>query len=197
VTERLRRLRSRARSERGATLIELLTVMVILATVLAALTQAFVSASTAELTQNNRFQAQLNARLALDKVRREVHCASVLATTGSPDGTGVFANQMTETLPSQCSSSASITWCTVSVSSYRYKLYRKVGTSCDSTGTLMADYLTTANAFAFTAQSSTSLAKLSVNFPVNIKPLNGAGTFQTKGQYTLADDIYLRNSSRS
>ena len=194
---RLRRLWPAARDERGTTLIELLTVMAILAIVLGALTQAFVTASTAELTQNRRFQAQLNARLALDKVRREVHCASILTSTGSPDGTGVFANQITETMPSQCYSGATISWCTVNISSYRYKLYRKVGSTCDSTGTLMADYLTTNNVFAFTAQSTTSLAKLGVSFPVNIVPLTGGGAFTTKNQYSLSDDIFLRNSTRS
>ena len=38
--------------------------------------QLFVSASHAQVDMNNRFQAQQNARLALDGLRREIHCAS-------------------------------------------------------------------------------------------------------------------------
>jgi len=52
VTPRLRRALRLLRSERGMTVVELLTVCLILATVLGALTAAFVSASTAELQQN-------------------------------------------------------------------------------------------------------------------------------------------------
>ena len=38
---------------------------------------------------SNRFQAQQNARLALDKLRREIHCTS--ATAKGTDGTALAA----------------------------------------------------------------------------------------------------------
>ena len=80
------------RGERGYTLVEMLIVMVIMGIVTTSLTVLFVQGSNAELDMNNRFQAQLTARLALDKMRREVHCASVATPTGN-------SSSVTLTLP--------------------------------------------------------------------------------------------------
>ena len=68
------RLRTARRA--GFSLIELLVVMVILGVVLAGLTTAFVSGSKAETDLNRRFQAQQQARLALNRIRWDIHCAS-------------------------------------------------------------------------------------------------------------------------
>lgn len=185
---------SRLRSERGYTLVEMLTVLVIMGVVMGGLTTVFVSATNSETDMNNRFQAQLNARLALDKMRREIHCASVATPTGS-------SSSVTITLPSYCKTgSGSITWCTRSVATNRYALYRVAGSSC-SGGVMWADYLTpSASAttcsgalciFNYSAQSTTSLAKLNVDLPVNVKPS------KTVDLYELQDAIVLRNSSRS
>jgi len=65
-----------AAREEGYSLVELLIVMVILGTVLASLTTVFVSGSNAEIDLNRRFQAQQEARLALDKFRTDIHGAS-------------------------------------------------------------------------------------------------------------------------
>ena len=185
---------SRLRSECGYTLVEMLTVLVIMGVVMGGLTTVFVSATNSESDMNNRFQAQLNARLALDKMRREVHCANVATPTGS-------SSSVTITLPSYCKTgSGSVTWCTRSVATNRYALYRVVGSTC-SGGVLWADYLTPSSTatvcsgalciFNYTAQSTSSLAKLSVDFPVNVKPT------KTVDLYELTDSIVLRNSSRS
>jgi prepilin-type N-terminal cleavage/methylation domain-containing protein len=191
-----RRLLQRLRDERGYSLIEMLTVLVIMGVVMGSLTTVFVSASNAELDMNNRFQAQLTARLALDKIRREVHCASVATPTGS-------ASSVTLTLPTYCKTgSGSITWCTRSVATNRYALYRVVGSTCTG-GVKWADFLAPSSTaptcgsptalcvFSFTAQSTASLAKLHVDFPVNLKPA------KTVESYELLDDIVLRNSSRT
>jgi prepilin-type N-terminal cleavage/methylation domain-containing protein len=188
----------RVRGERGYTLVEMLTVLVIMSVVMGSLTTVFVAATNSESGMNNRFQAQLTARLALDKMRREVHCASVVSAA-SPSLTQ--ASSITITLPSYCvTGSGSITWCTRSVSTNRYALYRVTGASCTG-GTKWADYLApSSNApvcsgalciFGYTAQSTASLAKLHVDFPVNLKPS------KTVNLYELTDDIVLRNSSRS
>jgi hypothetical protein len=108
---------------------------------------------------------------------------------------------VTLTLPSYCKTgSGSITWCTRNVSTNRYALYRVVGSTCTG-GIKWADYLvptSTATAcsgalciFSYTAQSTSSLAKLHVDFPVNIKPSKSVE------MYELQDDIVLRNSTRS
>jgi prepilin-type N-terminal cleavage/methylation domain-containing protein len=167
----------------GYTVIELLVSMVILAGVLGSVSVLFVQASTAEVDLQNRFQAQQTARLALDKLRRETHCASDASVSSS--------TSVTLTLASYCpTGTGSITWCTVGSAS-RFGLYRKVGASCDATGVKWADYLTTGSVFAYTPQSSTSLAKLHVDFPVNVKPEKSVVA------YELVDDIALRNSTRS
>ena len=176
--------RRRLLGERGYTLVEMLTVMVVLGVVITSLTTVFVSASNSETDMNNRFQAQLTARLALDKIRREVHCASIATPVGS-------SSSVTLTLPSGCTpSGTTITWCTRNIATNRYGLYRVVGASC-SGGTKWADFLTSGSVFNYTDMSATSLAKLHVDFPVNMKPAKTVDT------YELADDIVLRNSTRS
>jgi prepilin-type N-terminal cleavage/methylation domain-containing protein len=191
---RLRRVLRRLRGERGFSLIEMLTVMVIMGIVMGSLTTVFVSASNSEADMNNRFQAQLTARLALDKLRREVHCASVVTPTG-------VASSVTLTLPSYCKTgSGSITWCTRNIATNRYGLYRVVGATCTG-GVKWADYLVSSSTasvcsgalciFSYTAQSTSSLAKLHIDLPVNVRPA------MTVERYELIDDIALRNSTRS
>jgi prepilin-type N-terminal cleavage/methylation domain-containing protein len=188
------RLLGRLRAERGYSLIEMLIVLSIMGVVMGSLTTVFVTASNAELDMNNRFQAQLTARVALDKMRREVHCGSIATPSGS-------SSSVTLTLPSYCKTgSGSITWCTRSVATNRYALYRIVGSTCTG-GVKWADYLAPTSSapvcsgalciFSYTAQSTSSLAKLHVDFPVNVKPSKSGE------MYELQDDIVLRNSTRS
>jgi hypothetical protein len=169
-------------------------VLVIMGVVMSSLTTVFVQASNSESDMNNRFQAQLESKLALDKMRREVHCASVATPTGQ-------SSSVTLTLPAYCKTgSGSITWCTRSVATNRYALYRVVGATC-SGGVQWADYLAPSSSarcsdgtfciFTYTAQSSSSLATLKVDFPVNVKPS------KSTEMYELADNIVLRNSTRS
>jgi prepilin-type N-terminal cleavage/methylation domain-containing protein len=191
---RLRRVLRRLRGERGFSLIEMLTVMVIMGIVMGSLTTVFVSASNSEADMNNRFQAQLTARLALDKLRREVHCASVVTPTG-------VASSVTLTLPAYCKTgSGSITWCTRNIATNRYGLYRVVGATCTG-GVKWADYLVSSSTasvcsgalctFSYTAQSTSSLAKLHIDLPVNVRPS------MSVERYELVDDIALRNSTRA
>ena len=189
-----RRLLRRLGRERGYSLVEMLIVMSILGVVMGSLTTVFVQASNAEFDMNARFQAQLTGRLALDKMRREVHCASVATPTGS-------SSSVTLTLPSYCKTgTGSITWCTRSVATNRYALYRVVGSTCTG-GVKWADFLAPTSSatvcsgalciFNYTAQSTTSLADLKVDLPVNIRPAKSVEL------YELIDDVVLRNSTRS
>ena len=169
--------------EDGYSLVELLTVMVILGTVMGGLTTLFVHAANAEVDLNNRFRAQQDARLALDKLRRETHCAS--------DASVSTSSSVTLTLASYCpTGNGSVTWCTVGAGQ-RYALFRKAGAGCDATGIKWADFLTTGAVFAYTPQSTSSLAKLRVDFPINLKPSKSVGS------YELVDEIVLRNSTRT
>jgi prepilin-type N-terminal cleavage/methylation domain-containing protein len=181
----------RLRGERGFSLVEMVTVMAIMSVVLTGLTTLFVQGSNAELDLNRRFEAQQNARVALDKIRREIHCAQGASTNPATGETPA----VTLDLPGQCptavgAAQTNVTWCSVLVSTGRYRLYRKVGVSCDATGVRWADHLTQANLFQFQVASTDSLAKVRVSFPVDVK------TGDATPAYRLCDHIVLRNTLR-
>ena len=170
---------------RGYTLVELIVVCTILTVILGGLTTVFVSASTAQIEQTQRFQAQQQARLALDKIRREVHCASAITPTGQ-------SSSVTLTLPAGCpSGSGLVTWCTFPVATSRYGLYRAPGAVCLTSGARLADFLVSTKIFNFSAATTSSRGKLHVTLPVNVKPSKLNLT------YALVDDIILRNSART
>ena len=182
----IRRLLRQLRSERGYSLIELLVSMSILGGVMASVSALLVSATNSEVDMNRRFQAQTEARLGLDRLRREVHCAMSVATSGG-------GSVATLTIPSSCPTSGgltSITWCSVANGS-RWDLWRYEGSACSGTGRKWASSLTQANLFTYTAQSTSSLAFLSVTLPVNVP---GA---KAQSDYVLSDNIVLRNSTRT
>ena len=58
--------------------------LAILAIVIGALTQLFVSGTNAQVDLTRRFEAQQDARLALDALRREIHCASGVTDPEAP-----------------------------------------------------------------------------------------------------------------
>lgn len=179
----VRRLRY---EESGFTLVELVTVMGMFLITVTALSYALIAANKTEEDMNRRFASQINARIALDQLRREIHCASAV----TPAGTSA---SITIILGSRCPTAASgttVSWCTVGGGT-RYALYRVVGATCDNTGRKAVDYLTAGSVFSFAPQSTSSLAILSVTLPVNTNPASG------RPSYNLADDIVLRNSARA
>jgi prepilin-type N-terminal cleavage/methylation domain-containing protein len=184
----LRRLRDLlVRDERGYTLTELLVAISILGAIMASVSVLLVSATKSEVEMNRRFEAQTQARLGLDRLRREVHCAMSVAPAG-------VSASVTLTIPSSCPTTGgftAITWCTVANGANRWDLWRYTGSSCSGTGKKFADYLTASSIFTFTAQSTSKLATLNVRLPVNAKP--SLPTFL----YSLEDDIVLRNSTRT
>jgi type II secretory pathway pseudopilin PulG len=193
------RLRTLLRSERGFSLIELISSMAILMTVMGGLTALLVSGTNAEVDMNRKFQAQSEARLGLDKLRRDVHCAWNVATAGTPTATigGLtYYPRTTLTMNASCPSSGgstSITWCTVANGTGRYGLWRYAGAACSGTGRRVADYLTTQTAFTYTAPiaGSKELKKLGTLLAVNVTPT------RTERVYTLQDTLVLRNSVRA
>jgi prepilin-type N-terminal cleavage/methylation domain-containing protein len=177
LLERLRR------EESGFTLIEMVTVLGMLLIVMTCLSYAMIAAHKAEEDMNRRFASQINARIALDQLRREIHCAATV--TGGSDEIEIV-------LGSRCPTAASggtVRWCAEG-SGTRWALYRNVGSTCTTSGSKRVDYLTTNALFGVSAATSASLAFVSVDLPVNAKP-GGAPT------YRLTDDIVLRNSIRT
>jgi prepilin-type N-terminal cleavage/methylation domain-containing protein len=184
----LRRLRRLFEGQAGYSLIELVIVLAILGTVVGALTTLFVQATNAEFEMNRRFQAQQSARVAVDKMRREIHCASAVTPTGAQASISV-------TVPSQCVSvcpltppvcaagqpPTTVTYDTAG-SGTRYQLRRN--------GVNLADYVTLNNVFNYTAPvTGASLGKLRVTLPINTKPGSGK-------EWRLVADMVLRNTTR-
>ena len=172
---------SRVRGQGGYSMIELLVVMVILGTIIGAVTTLFVQASNAEFDMNRRFQAQQSARVAIDRMRREIHCASAITPTGTSSSISV-------TLPAQCpSSGGSLSTVTYDmnqiVAGQRYTLRRN--------NVVLADFSTLQNAFSYAAPvAGTSLGKLTVTLPINTKPS------QPNKQWKLVAPMVLRNTTR-
>lgn len=175
----MRGLRRRLRRQEGYTLVELIAVMAILLTILTALTSLFTSGAKAELDMNRRFEAQQEARIAADRMRREVHCASGVTVTS--------AASITVKLPRHCPTAVggvetTVVYDTQLVSPKRYRLRRA--------GAPIADRLTSGNVFSYVAPSVDSLGKLHLNLPVNVNPNEGWK------QWRLETDIVLRNTLR-
>jgi prepilin-type N-terminal cleavage/methylation domain-containing protein len=187
----MRRLRTRLAAEDGYSLVELVTVVAILTIVISALTTVFVSASNGELDMNRRFQAQQNARLAMDKLRAEIHCATSVSPTGG-------STAITITIPAACPTSGGFTtirWCVlapVGAMPGHYALYRSTAATCTTAnGVKWADYLTSPFVFLYTPQSSQSLGNLAVALTLNLRRSGTVGIFK------LQDNIVLRNSTRT
>jgi type II secretory pathway pseudopilin PulG len=181
---RLRILRRLTR-EGGYTLIELLLVCAILGTVLASLTVLFLSASSSQIDMNRRFRAQQDARVAVDKMRREIHCANQITPAGLSTG-------ITVRIPSQCPSGSSPG---VSGGSTTDVIYDVVGSGqrfqLRRNTVVLADYVSEQSAFSYTAPvASTSLGRLRLTLPINTTPTN------TLKEWRLVADIVLRNTTR-
>ena len=177
----------------GYTLVELLAVLLIFLTVMTALVALFTSGARAELDVNRRFQAQQAARIALDKLRRELHCSDGLTKIdGTALADGVAVSGIRVSLPSQCPSALGVatvvTYDMLQVTSTRWKLRRTKG----SVTTVIADYITTPSglSFTYTKASASTRALLHVDFTVNVYPNEGWK------RWRLVDDIVLRNTLR-
>jgi prepilin-type N-terminal cleavage/methylation domain-containing protein len=172
-------------SQAGFTLPEMLTVLAILGTVLAALSSMFVAGLHGEADMNQRFQAQQSVRQAMTNLRREAHCASDVVAT---------ASSATFSLGTYCPSAggaSQVTWCAVSLGPQRYGLFRKAGGpgTCDATGVKQADYLTSAAIFS-SPIAVTAQRQLHVALSADMDP-------STPGRsYALDDTFTLRNSGR-
>lgn len=177
---RVRHLLRLGRAEQGYTMIELLISMAILGTITSAVTVLFLQASTAEVDMNRRFKAQQDARVAVDRMRREIHCAKAISPAG-------VSASITVTVAGVCPTAVggvdtNHTYDVVS-SDGRFKLRRD--------NIVLADYVAEQNAFNYTAPvTGTSLGKLQVTLPINITPAD-------KGkEWRLVADIVLRNTTR-
>ena len=89
------RMRRRLGAQGGYTLVEMLTVLLILGVVMGGLTTVLASATNADADMNNRFQAQQATRLAMDKLRQVLELAR---PAGNRIGQAMALNALGEAL---------------------------------------------------------------------------------------------------
>jgi prepilin-type N-terminal cleavage/methylation domain-containing protein len=205
--------KQRLLDERGFTLVELIVVMLIMGTVLLGLSTAMISGTSSEVAIAKRQTAQENARVALERMRLDIHCASA-SLPPQENGYGGFTLTLTETqnvCPAVTNLPSGVQWCTIpySGSTTRFQLYRETSGNCDGVNTtLLVDYIA-APAAGWPANSTSSPTP--VDFVGNIWPTPGTcstGSLPTvsvdinvapdpnhpEGQYELKDSIAPRNA---
>lgn len=176
--------------------------MLILGIVLGGITTVFVSGSKAELDMNRRFQAEQNARMAVARLRSEIHAACSAATT-TVTISGASATDLLLTPGSStagtCAGAATIAWCFAASSVYpgRLAVWEVSGSSCpaspSATGILRSDGIVSGTTyFSPVTGGSGQHDSVSVDIPVKATP----STITTGGLYELTDTIVMRNSAR-
>jgi prepilin-type N-terminal cleavage/methylation domain-containing protein len=209
-----------ARREEGYTMFELLVVMVIMGVVLIGMTTSFAAGLSAESGTVKRVMAQENARLALNRMRVDVHCASA-APAPQENPFGGFTLTLTESpnvCPSVTTTSSGVQWCTIPVAGdpNRWQLFRFLGTvlsDCNgsASATLVVDYIVTPDS-GWSSNASTdpvptdwdgnlwpdpptcsvgNLPAVAVRIGVNPDPVA-----QPTLSYEVSDTIALRNATR-
>lgn len=152
--------------------------------VLGTLTTLFVRGMKAQVEADTRYRAQEAARSSVDRMRRELHCASAITASSS---------SVTATLAGHCptavgGATTTVVYSLQSAGTNRYKLRRTVN---GGSAVTVADYISNQNAFTYAAPSTASLGKLSVDFQVNVTPSESWETWR------LQTDIVLRNTVRA
>jgi prepilin-type N-terminal cleavage/methylation domain-containing protein len=194
------------RDEGGYSLVELLVVMAILGVVVGGVTTLFARGINADAQQTARFQSQQDLRVAMDRMRREIHAACTISSPGTYNSP---VSSVTLYFPSDSCASGShaVSWCTTG-SAGRYALYRIVSTSCTGATQMFADYLTAASIFTYlppnshlgtlnggagaitTQDNSFVLPRLHVDMTIS------RGT-RNAHPYRVWDDIAFRNGPRA
>jgi prepilin-type N-terminal cleavage/methylation domain-containing protein len=189
---------ARLLGQAGYTLIETLVVMSLLVVVIGSIADAFSSASHTEVDQTARASDQEAARLTLQRLRRDIHCASaarVQETTYADGTTGFILNLAVD--PDICiavttSASNTVQWCTVQKgpAGNRFGVYRTINGNCDAADAVFqVDYVTKADVWTMVCPPS-QLQAVYTDMPVNRNPVTRADR-----TYDLQDTIALRNDS--
>jgi prepilin-type N-terminal cleavage/methylation domain-containing protein len=205
-----RRPLRRALEQAGYTLIETLVAMSLLVIVIGALADGFTSASKTQTDQTARADDQESARLALDRLRRDIHCASAGSVSERTAGDPTQGYTLNLTVnPNQCLAvtagggagvavggvaSDGVQWCTVPISgaTNRYAMYRTVVTTCDAADAVFqVDYVTEPQVWDVVCGANQSnLETVSIDLEVN-------RDIETRPDrtYALTDRITLRNDT--
>jgi Tfp pilus assembly protein PilW len=192
-------LRGRLAQEEGMTLIELLWTLVILAFVMTGIIVVFVAGLRSEFDMNQRFEAQQEARLALQRIRTDLRtaCTEQLSTKFVANDTVLLGFCSNSTTTWNSTPVSYTTWCARSEGGtpVHYGLFREdandpnVCATPAGAGIREADWLTTASVFTCAVTPPGARPELTVSVPVDTDPAT------TGGVYTLTDTIMLRNAA--
>jgi len=184
----------RVGAEGGFTLVELIVTMAILLVIITALTGALISASNTQADINQRSQTQGQARLALTKLTREIHCAQQIQDSSGAALTATQVNGITVTLPAGCptggAAAVTVHWCTVAHAG-TYDLYRYANAPCGAAGGVRwASSLVKSTPFSMPTPGAAGNHYPLVHVDLKV---NTRGAASTLGTYELVDDIAALN----
>ena len=196
--------------------------MAILLIVIASLASVLVSATKSEVDAGKRFQVQVQDRTAVDKLRRELHCANSVTvenSSGTPLTAGTAGSTVAVTLGSTCPSNIThattlyVTWCTAASTLVTgdYALYRVTSTSssptCSSSGkvkwvdyiqpTVISPSASTPFCLPTTSTACSGVLRPTYSLPMLhvIVPVDINGPSSTIDKYNLVDDIAIRHQT--
>jgi prepilin-type N-terminal cleavage/methylation domain-containing protein len=202
----IERIRSRLANESGFTLTELLVTLVLMGIVMGAITTSFASAFSGEARTIAEASNEENARLALNRLRMDIHCAQQAnGATANPSGDGGFTFVLSEVVLGTTAAcprlglaggSSWVSWCTIRVgtNSQRYKLYRENVHDCDGVqSTFMVDYITKPDIWDTKEDCASAYWQqyVGVDLITNLDPNSKVY------EYDLHDSVSLRNAERS
>jgi prepilin-type N-terminal cleavage/methylation domain-containing protein len=188
--------RTALRAADAFTLVELLVTMAILLIVMGGITQIYLAGANAEAREQRQFQAQEDGRVALDKLRIDVHCAGSAtggaAFSGTASPNGLYPSVvLTESGIGNCpAAGTTITWCTATSGGVT-TLHRSVGGTCTAASQTWASYLTSASVFGPPEAFSHGLSRVHVDIEIDSLPSSPGDA------YRLIDDLTMRNTLRS
>jgi prepilin-type N-terminal cleavage/methylation domain-containing protein len=199
--------------EGGFSLVEMLVVMIIMGVIMGGIVKLFTAGINSNADLNRRYQAQQDGRLALDRMRREIHGACTISAPGTYN---TAVSTVTLYYPGDLcvagvgANGLSVTYATVLVpASGNVIAHYKLTRTLLATGAtqLIADFLTAANIFDYLPPNShvTTLG----SGAGGIATIDGGATLPRlhidmtltqntakNNSYHLVDDIALRNGPR-
>lgn len=195
-------MRRRLACQSGLSLVELIVVLVITTIIFGPIVNSFVSALNEQARQLDVATAQEQARLALQRMRKDIHCAHGVTTPAenSSDGYTLILTETNTTGTAECpglisQDASAVEWCTIPIggSSSEYDLYREnnANDSCEAgASTFEVGDISQANLWSVPTCTGGEYPAVAVSIPVEI---DLSSTQQ--GTYDLADQIALRNGT--
>jgi prepilin-type N-terminal cleavage/methylation domain-containing protein len=198
----IERIRSRLAGEAGFTLTEMLITLILMGIVMGAISQSFSTGIVGEARAIAEATNEENARLALDRLRMDIHCASTQNLSPGVTAQGGYYIVLTEIKDtnndpicrkiSLASGSSWIEWCTIKITPTRWQLYRDNAKECSGdASTFMVDYIVKPDIWTVPTPTACWQLSVGVSLITNQNPGNA------RYQYALGDNIGMRNDTRT